>query len=319
VLVNLALTPHFLAEPPCLPAIKLTRGGSPTYIPCVINKRISGAKKFRHVYCHISRKTPWHFRFSVTSPIFKDPEHFGRPIGVFNADCWGVTEQDTSNADATTRVKLSEDPNTARRFPLASAFTSREACALECDFWKLVLRRKFFLEIPWSHASQDEFLFEADLACQNPMVRLHDESQWSHELLDFINEHQSLLFRHRDAYKPELDLDEYERVAKEKDNWQLRTWVECMRLIQSDLAALPDDKRLRALSKHLNVFQGVRMPPCPPADSPFHRSFAELSNALMFAAGAGHACGRLIDQIAEERRRLEAALREQISQRPQIL
>lgn len=289
---------------------KLTRAHFLTYLLCV-------HKKFRHVYSHISRKTPWHFRFSVTSPIFKDPEHFGRPVGVFNADCWGVTEQDPN--DTATRVKLSEDPNTARRFPLASAFASREACALECDFWKLVLRRKFFLEIPWSHASQDEFLYEADLACQSPMVRLHDESQWSHELLDFINEHQSLLFRHRDAYKPELDLDEYERVAKEKDNWQLRTWVECMRLIQADLAALPDDKRLRGLSKHLRVFQGVRLPPCPAADSPFHRSFAELSTALMVASGAGHACDRLVDQIAEARRRLEAALREQISQRPQIL
>lgn len=220
-------------------------------------------QKFRHVYWCQSSLTPYHFRFSVGSDVFRDPSAFGRPVGVFNADCYGITPQDAS--DERTKVKISEDPNTARRFPCATAFTTREAAAIEGDFWKLVLRRQYYLEIPWSHATYEDFIYAAEQAQRDPVAELDDETKWSHELLDFIDQHQSQLLAHRDAHKPEVDLDQWMKIAKATNNHKLRTWVEQVRSAQDDLESFyasmsgKTEAQLARLSKKLDV-DNVQVP-----------------------------------------------------------
>jgi hypothetical protein len=276
------------------------------------------SQKFRHVYWSIaSAKAPYHFRFSVGSRVFRDPCAFGRPVGVFNADCYGVTAQNPQETRVC--VDRDEDTNTSARFPLADSFTKREQAAIECDFWKLVLRRKYFLEIPWSHSSFEAYLEAARNAQQEPLQRLEDESQWSHELLDFINEHQAKLLQHRDAHKPDLDLDEWARVARVKGDHRLKTWVEQIRDIQKDLDALPDTDKLVKAHKHLSHLRGIQLPDCA-RNSDFFESLSAIRKGLgELSFSLASECGRALQNIEERRRKLEAQLLHFKNSRPELL
>jgi len=271
--------------------------------------------QYRHTYSGIPNSaTPFHFRFSVSSDVFRDPSAFGRPVGVFNADCYGFTPQDPG--DTRMKVKLSEDPNTSRRFPCASAFVTREEAALECDFWKLVLRRKYFLELPWSHETLEAFLEASQLANhQHPLERLEDESKWSHELLDFINEHLSMLHKHRDAHKPELDLDEWEKTAKRLPSRALFVWVQQVRAAQQSLDALPATERLYSLSKSISHLRAMRLPDYN-SKSEFHYDLSTLAQAIGSSFHAAGICDRLIADIEDKRRERKAALATLIKNRP---
>lgn len=295
------LLPLLLGNKVC----KLTLARFLTYVGCV------QTAKLRHTYWNIASKAcPFHFRFAVSSDTFKQPGVMGRPPGVFNADCYGITPQDPS--DTRMRVKLSEDPNTAQRFPLATAFASREEAAVECDFWKLVLRRKFFLEIPWSHGTYEEFVAAAPY---DVVSRLNDESQWSHELLDFINEHHAMLHDHRSDHKPEVDLDEWERVAQKDGVRALFVWVQQVRALQASLAAVPDTSRLQTLSKSLNKLRGIR-PPKVAKGSEYGARVNALFNAVSSIALSASQCDDLIFDIELKRRELKAALALSLNNRP---
>lgn len=272
--------------------------------------------KFRHVYCNLpSSATPFHFRFQVSSPVLRDPSVFGRPVGLFNSDCYGITPQDVN--DTRMKVKLSEEPNTAKRFPLATAFLSRQEAALECDFWKLVLRRKFYLEIPWSHGTFEAYLEAAQFAQQNPLERLADEKQWSHELLDFINEHSALLYQHRDLSKPELDLDEWERVAKEKGNRKLLVWVHEVRAVQAKIEELPTTDRLMSLAKHLNHLRGCRVPDCG-VRSEYAADFNAIMQSIAGVLVQANKCETLAFSINNRKHQLELMLMDLINNRPSV-
>jgi hypothetical protein len=271
-------------------------------------------KSYRHTYWSLgSQKTPYHFRFSISSDVFRQSNGPGRPAGVFNADCYGITPQDPN--EKRTLVKLSEDPNTAKRFPLATAFTSREQAALECDFWKLVLARKFFLIIPFSHGTEKEYVDAARMAMQEPYDRLEDEKQWSHELLDFINEHSAQLYQHRDAHKPELDLDEWMRVAKSRNNWQLGLWVAQVKNAQAELAAIPNTDALVTLARSLSRISTKGIPTLD-RRSEFSSVFAGIHNGVLNTAALLIECEDATKAVERARRKAEATLANLINSRP---
>jgi len=261
-----------------------------------------------------SRGTPYHFRFSVSSDVFRDPTTFGRPAGVFNADCWGKTPQDPN--ETRMKVKLAEAPNTASRFPLAKAFTSREEAAIECDFWKLVLRRRFFLDIPWTHGTREAFLEAASFAQRDVMAELDNESSWSHELLDFVNEHQSLLLKNRDAKKPELDLEEWEREAKRLPSRALFTWVQQVRAAQRELEMLPDATRLQAIVNGLSALRKYRPLDYNPRVTKFSKSLGEVNSGLVSLANYAKMCENLFLDLEDHRRNMKSALRSIVAARP---
>lgn len=272
------------------------------------------SRRLRHTYWSVnSRGTPYHFRFSVSSDVFRDPSVFGRPAGVFNCDCWGYTLQDPS--ETRTKVKLSEDPNTKERFPLATAFTSREEAAVECDFWKLVLRHKYFLAIPWSHGTQEAFFEAAQSAQRDVLAELNDEKRWSHELLDFINEHHSLLHKHRDAHKPELDLDEWERSARKLPSRALFAWVQQVRGAQHELETLPDVSRLQALVNSLSSLRKYRPFECAKG-SEFRDGFDAVNAGLISLSAFADRCEQVISAEEDKRRELKSALAALIKNRP---
>jgi hypothetical protein len=253
----------------------------------------------------------------VSSDVFRVPDRPGRPPGVFNADCWGTTPQDPN--EPRVLVKQSEEPNTAARFPMATAFTSRAQAALECDFWKLVLRRHYYLEIPWSHGTIEAYLEAAQMACvPHPLERLKDESQWTHELLDFIAQHQSQLFQHRDAHKPELDLDGFERWARENYSYTMMGWVHHVRSLQNDLSSLPKQDRLHTLSKHLTHLSGCRLPESS-SNPVFARRLSALATGISATAGLANDCDTLIIELEDERRRITYDLKKLIESRPPMI
>lgn len=277
----------------------------------------------RHTYSfNPNSNTPYHFRFSVSSDVFRDPESFGRPAGVFNADCWGTTPQDPN--ETRTAIKRSEDPNTAARFPLATCFSTRAAAALECDFWKLVLRKKYFLEIPWSHESLEAYLEASQLAQEEyPLNRLEDESTWSHELLDFINEHLSELHKHREAHKPEVDLDEWARVARKEEDHALRAWVEAAREAQSDLekhSARFSERllnQLRQLEKKLSAVCELDRP-YPTQRDRFLDRVGALSVKVGSVSPLHQESLTLLTEIEEQGRALKLALERALKSRPPV-
>jgi len=238
--------------------------------------------------------------------VFRDPSVFGRPAGVFNADCYGYTPQDPS--DTRMKVKLSEDPNTKRRFPLATGFKDKNEAAIECDFWKLVLRKKYFLEIPWSHGTYEAFLEAAQFAQRDPIAELEDESRWTHELLDFLSEHLCLLHKHRDAHKPELDLDEWERAAKKLPSRALVVWVQRVQAAQRELDSLPDVGRLKAMVNSLSAVRRYR---------PFESNvFSSVNKGLLSLARFATECDTLVSDLENKKREMKTALAALISLRP---
>lgn len=271
--------------------------------------------KLKHTfYCVNSRATPYHFRFSVSSDVFRDPSAYGRPPGVFNADCWGTTPQEGSHPHKP-KVKHSEDPGTPARFPCATAFTSREQAALECDFWKLVLRKRYYLEIPWSHGTYEAFIEAANCAQRDVLAELADQSKWTHELLDFIDQHQSKLLQHRDAHKPELDLDEWEREAKRISCRSLFNWVQQVRYAQQELDSVPDVSRLESAANSLSSLRKYRPFECPRSFC-LHSEFVNANNGLLSLAAFAAECDNLVMATEEKRRELKASLANLIKNRP---
>ena len=301
---------------------KLTWSTSVTYIWDVQSKLNSRdlpvSSQFRHVYYSVAAgNTPHHFRFSVSSDVFKDPSVFGRPVGVFNADCYGYTPQDPS--DTRMRVKLSEDSNTKRRFPLATGFKDKAEAAVECDFWKLVLRRKYFLEIPWSHGTYEAFIEAAHFAQRDPLAELEDESRWTHELVDFINEHQAKLLQHRDAHKPELDLDEWEKAAKKLPSRALFVWVQQVRAAQRELEQFEAntrgmEDRLKTLLKYYTSIRDARKPEC--LAGKFAGRVMGLNTVIQSGIQAHSSISGLLQDMDKEQAQLESALNTLTNSRP---
>lgn len=155
-----------------------------------------------------------------------------------------------------------------QRFPRADAFSSMEAAALECDFWKLVLLKRFFLVIPFSHGSLSEYLDAATQAGRNPLADYSEETAWSEELKDFIACHNEKLAQHREVNKPKIDLDGLEVLAKSPGNYngELYLWVLRMREAQEQLAQFEatqpgqEIERLRTLIKYITLLVEARMP-----------------------------------------------------------
>lgn len=306
---------------------ELTPGLRLTYIR-------SMEKQFRHIYRHPSNRTPYHFRFAVSSAVFKDPMLLGRPAGVFRADCWGVTPVSCPDRDALFNspsfagkrdlVDEGFEPNTAARFPRSCSFQTKEEAALECDFWKLVLLKRFFLEIPFSHGSLSEYIEAARVTpgLMDPYVRLNDENQWSHELLDFIAQHREKLWQHRDANKPELDLDAFESWAREHNDRDLLVWVACIRDAQKSLEQFSGSNpestvvgRLQTVLKYLDHVLDARTPEAR-YGSRFFSRLNQFSNSLQSLRSVRDAAVTLLTDIESERQRLKTELNTLVSNRP---
>lgn len=255
------------------------------------------------------RGLPFKFEFRVSSDTFRNPHRMGRPPGVFKADCWGRTPSGISHPS---KKAIDRGEFGHARFPLATAFSSLHDAALECDFWKLVLRRKFFLEIPWSHGSLDAFI-EASRAANeetDPTVRVYDESKWTLELQDFICDHQALLLQHRDAHKPEVDLDEWERVARKDGVRALLVWVQQMRDIARELESIPelDVKRAQSIITGLTSLRKFS-DFSSPQFSPANKFLSELRMGAML-------CEHLVDKVESRRRDLKSAWSSLLANRP---
>jgi len=254
----------------------------------------------------------------------------GRPVSVFKADCWGYTIPSEVKEQLAKRglqhcVNEDSGPNTASRFPVSTSFTTKEECALECDFWKLVLLKKFFLSIPFSHGSVEEYLSAAEMAQQTPLERLENDDAWGAELHDFIEQHRAQLWQHRDLNKPELDLDAFEKHAREKDDWRLRSWVEGVREAQKDLEqfnrSTPGSlvERIETTHKYFCSAASARVPQCR-SGSPFAARLNEYNNAVAVAVVSVRDKGeKLIQEIEKERARLTAALEKLTNERPPSL
>lgn len=112
------------------------------------------------------RRQRWGFRFGLPSLV--KPTHRGRPASSVKAACFSVS---------------------------GSFFWSSHEAALECDFWKLVLARNYGIDHEFSFGTYDNFAL-AFMAKHSVDVeaRVSDFSSFSHELQEFLSEHEDVLF-----------------------------------------------------------------------------------------------------------------------------
>lgn len=281
-------------------------------------------KSYRHVYCWGGNgATRVHFRFSVSSDVFKQPGVMGRPKGVFNADCHGYTPQGLEiPGDVRPNIRQDEDPNTPQRFPRATSFADHQEAAIECDFWKLVLRRRFYLEIPWSHDSYEGFIEAANNAQRDPVADVLDESKWTHELVDFINQHQTKLLEHRDAHKPEVDLDQWEQQARNTGDHRIKTWVDIAREYEKDLAkftAVFSDRKLNQIRNLVNCLTGAAktdMPEHQKNRSDFSEDANRLRELVQQAVSMQYEAEKIFERLDDTKRELTRSLKRHLETRP---
>jgi len=278
-------------------------------------------KTYRHVYHWGGSKS--HFRFSVSSDVFKQPGVMGRPKGVFNAECHGYTPQGLDiPGDNRPNIRQDEDPGTPQRFPRATSFADPEEAAIECDFWKLVLRRKFYLEIPWSHDSYEAFIEAARGVQRDPIAELADESKWTHELVDFINQHLTKLLEHRDAHKPAVDLDEWEQRARTTGDHRIKAWVEIARELEKDLSkfnAVFSDRKLKQLQNLVNCLIGAaktEMPEHQRNRSDFSEDANRLRDLIQQSVSMQFEAEKIFERLDDKKRELTRALKRHLETRP---
>jgi hypothetical protein len=219
----------------------------------------------RSEFCHVYYKPGRYagcrfmFSFSASSPHLRDPDSGpGRPKGVFNAECWGTTVASDPAYRGHVKPFVDRDHEQgADRFPLADSFTTREEAALECDFWKLILQKKYYLTLPYSHGSLQAFLDAAMSKGLDPLHRLTDEYLWTEELNDFLSAHSVLLDQHREAAKPDFDLDDFESWGKKNNSIRIVHWCGDVRRAQRELESFSSSnpgmeiKRLRIFQKRV--------------------------------------------------------------------